>query len=477
MSHEIRADYEQQFLLPPSLEDFVPADHPARFIREFVDSLDLRALGFRVRDVEEGRPNYSADLLLKVWLYGYFEGIRSTRRLEKACMQQVGFLWLTGMHYPDHNTLWRFYRDNRLVLKVLLTQAVRVAARGGLVGMVLNAVDGTRVMADVCKKRALHKDRLEEVLKKLDECIDDVCEQVESSEEQEEGREYRLPPGLSKGGNLREFVEGALKELEENETSHLSLTDKDARMMRCADKVEFAYNAQVVVDDEAGIIVAADVVQAESDNFELVEMIEQVEGNIGKAAEETLADGGYFSGEELKRADEKEYEVLVNIGKKRELMVDESTKGSEFHRMRFEYDEKRDMCVCPKGGLLRFIGEKERKGGKYRVRVYRCTEYKECPHRWRCSSNKHGRTIGISPYHNYIKKQLGKQKDPEKYELLDRRKVVVEPPIGFIKHCWGFRRWTVRGVENVRGQWYLICTAVNLRKMYRRWTKGCLQVA
>jgi transposase len=471
MSHEIRADYGKQFLFPPSLEDLVPADHPARFIREFVDSLDFKGLGFRVREAPDGRPNYAADLLLKVWLYGYFEGIRSTRTLEKACLQQLGFLWLTGMHYPDHNTLWRFYRDNRAVLKGLFTQVVRVAVKGDLVDMVLNAVDGTRVMADASKSRALHKERLEEVLKKLDECVDEVCEQVESSEEQEKGREVRLPAKLSDRGNLKEFVEDALKELKENETSHLSLTDKDARMMKCREGIEFAYNAQVVVDDKAGIIVAADVVQAESDNFELVDMLEQVEKNVGRVSEETVADGGYFSGKELKRADDNSYEVLVNIGDMKDLKVDESKEGSEFHRMKFEYDEERDVCICPRGGVLKFIAERERKGGKYKVRVYRCAEYEGCPDRWKCSSSKHGRTIGISPYHNNIKRQLEKQKDPEKQELMEKRKFIVEPTFGGIKHCWGFRRWTVRGLVNVRAQWYLICTTVNLRKMYKKWVE------
>src|SRR5262249_52701435 len=112
MAKPLAPDYGQQFLLPPALEDWVAKDDPVRFIREFVDQLNLSALGFVVPDGSEGRPPYAAGLLLKIWLYGYLHRIRSTRRLEAACREHMALLWLTGLMVPDHNSLWRFWREN-----------------------------------------------------------------------------------------------------------------------------------------------------------------------------------------------------------------------------------------------------------------------------------------------------------------------------------------------------------------------------
>src|SRR6185295_14903198 len=133
-------------------------------VREFVDQQDLKALGFKTRKAEEGRPSYSAKLLLKVWLYGYVNGTRSCRGLERSCQDQMGMLWLTGMNSPDHTTLWRFWRDNQKAIRKLFKQLLQVALSLELVGLVLHAVDGTKIQSAASSDKGLHRERLKQRL-------------------------------------------------------------------------------------------------------------------------------------------------------------------------------------------------------------------------------------------------------------------------------------------------------------------------
>ena len=178
MSKEIKPDYDTQYLFPPSVEDWVPRDHPARFIREFVDMLDLEQLGFRGHEYGKGRPHYAADLLLKVWLYGYLEGIRSTRRLEKACLENMSLIWLTGNHAPDHNTIWRFFNNHREPLRQIFRQSVKLALKADLVGLALHAVDGTKIKAKSSRLSILNRKQVERLLTDLDKSVDEMIDEV-----------------------------------------------------------------------------------------------------------------------------------------------------------------------------------------------------------------------------------------------------------------------------------------------------------
>src|SRR5215475_2922100 len=243
MSYEKYANYDQQWLFPPSLEDLLPAGHVARMVREFVVAQEMVELGFRVRIAEDGRPNYSANLQLKIWLYGYVTKNRATRGLERACMNDIGMLWLTGMQYPDHTTLWRFWRDNRKPIKKMFKQLLQVAASMELVSLVLHAVDGTKIFSQASEQEGLHREALEKKLRRLDEAIQEIMEQTERAAKH--GGECRLPEKLQQRQQLRETIQKQLKQLEEKGRDHLQPKDEDARVMKCRNAGnKFAYNAQ-----------------------------------------------------------------------------------------------------------------------------------------------------------------------------------------------------------------------------------------
>lgn len=471
MSQEIRANYDQIELLPQCLEDWVSVDHPARFIREFVDALDLAELGFEQRESEEGRPNYAADLLLKAWLYGYLARIRSTRELERACREHLSLVWLTGRHAPDHNTLWRFWKENRAALRQVFRAGVKVAAEQGLVGLICHAVDGTKIRVASSPQGVQHRPQLERALGRVEASIRAMEQAVEEAEAREEG-DYRLPEGLQEAQKLRQAIRTSLARMQEVKRDHLHPREPEARMMLCEGGKEIAYNAQVAVDGASQLIVAEDVVNEESDNRRLVPTLDEVKANVGEVAEATVADGGYKSSVALGEAEQKGYGVVVKWG------GDASGKRpGPYHKSRFHHQADEDVVICPRGERLEFEAVKSNRWKRFAVRGYRCRSFQQCPVRGECSRNRQGRLIEISPYDAAVAKQRAHQHDPQKQKLLKQRKIIVEPIFGVIKQDWGFRRWTVRGLENVRTQWAMLCAALNLRRMHRAWAAGKLALA
>lgn len=471
MGKQIRANYNQSYLLPPSIEDWVPLDHPARFIRDFVESLNLGTMGFRLPEAVDGRPPYSADLLLKVWLYGYMNKIRSSRKLEAACLENMSLIWLTGAHYPDHNTIWRFWAVNKKALREVFRQAVFVAAKADLVGLVLHAVDGTKIAADVSRAKLWRKKELGKLLSELDGSIDEAMKQVEQAESDEQG-DYHLPEDIQDAGKRREKIKEALAELEKINQDYLHPHDSDARMMKKADGKGMGFNAQIVVDEQSGLIVAEEVVNEQGDNGQLVPMVKAVEGNLGATAGETVADAGYYAPGQLAEAEQKGLSVMVSMFEEK----DKRWSKGEFQKSNFAYDKKIDTYICPMGKKLRYEKTKRDRYNRYWLRVYRCHSQDDCPRRWECSRVKCGRVIERGEYEWAVERQQVKQRDAVKRELLRKRKSIVELVFAHIKEHQGFRRFSVRGLENVKTQWAMMCTTFNLRKLYNLWATGALVI-
>lgn len=464
MSEPIAPDYGQQFLLPPALEDWVRADHPARFIREFVDQLDLGRLGFVIPSASQGRPPYAPSLLLKIWLYGYFHRIRSTRKLEAACGDLMPLIWLTGLIAPDHNSLWRFWRDNKKALRQIFKQTVGVAAQTGAVGLVLQAVDGTKIEAVASGYSGWSKKYMEKLLTQLDAVLDQTESEVagqHAQEEEEQKPGYKLPATLSERQALREEIQKGLEQLKGDGREYYHPKEPEARRMKVNGKTtRFGYNAQAVADEKEGIVVACEITREENDQGALVPMIEQTREHLGAATTQTLADTGYGSGSDLQAAREAEMKVLAPP------KDGSSSKDNPYASRNFEYDPREQSVRCPQGKLLDHEGQTTKRGAQ--VQRYRC-HHRDCPVRDQCTKDPKGRMIEVWPHTPVVQEMRARLKDPQQLEVWQKRGQIIERPFGQIKQHDGFRRWTVWGLEGVKTQWSMICATLNLRVLYRRW--------
>src|SRR6187549_2994588 len=229
MARAIAPDYGQQFLLPLALEDWVPADHPVRFLREFVDALDLAALGFEMPTELEGRPPYHPSLLLKIWLYGYYHRIRATRKLEIACGEVLPLAWLTGTIQPDHNSLWRFWDANKQPLREVFKQTVKVAVRTGAVGLALQALDGTKIEAAASGYSGRSKEKMEKLLAALDRAADENELKVVEANQTPEVEGPELPAGMAQRQALREQIQQGLAQLALDGRNHYHPVEPEAR--------------------------------------------------------------------------------------------------------------------------------------------------------------------------------------------------------------------------------------------------------
>lgn len=455
-------DYGQQFLLPPALEDWVPADHPARFLREFVDQLDLKKMAFVVPDGLDGRPPYAPSLLLKIWLFGYFHRIRSTRKLEAACREQMSLIWLTGMITPDHNSLWRFWKLNKKALRNVFKQTVQIAVSNGCVGFVVQALDGTKIEAAASGYSGWSKGYMVKVLRVLDSALDDTEKKVEeeNSDDDDDERGYRLPGELSEREALRDKIKKGLEQLAKDGREHYHPVEPEARRMKVGNTSRFAYNAQAVADQKEGIIVACENTREENDISHLVPMLEQAKENTGGAEQAplTLADTGYSAGADLKAAQDKGFDVLAPT-------ID-GNKDNPYALQYFVYDPDERTVTCPRGEQLHHQGP-TRKYGYVRER-YRCTK-QECPVRTQCSDAVKGRTIDIWPF------SIATQQMRKRFELTGnkerwrQRGQIIELRFSHIKQHDAFRRWTVWGLEGVKTQWSMLCATSNLRILYKGW--------
>ena len=468
-------DREQMWLLPPSLDELLPQDHAARFVAEIVDGLneeDRSELDVDIDGDCMGAPAYHPRALLSVWLYGFMSGVRSRRRLETACRDQIPYLGLTGWQHPDHNTLWRFYKGHRQSMRKLFERTVRTAVNLDLVDLAVQAVDGTKVFSSASLNRSYDAEGLRGLLERLERAIADLEAQNETGEE---AASTRLPEELANKKVLRERVRLAMAELASEERhSRINLTDPEARVMKGRHGgIVAGYNAQAMVsatrteEGTSGMLVtAADVVDEVNDNALLTPMMEQAEETTGAKSQMTLADAGYFAASHLTECDRRGQQVVVSEARQRFLK-------EPYHKDRFTYNEYNDCFTCPQGQTLAFVRIQHVNG--IPLRLYRAAGAvcQACPALSACTKAKEiGRSLAVGPHDEALRSHRAWMSTAAAKEGHRLRKQLVEPVFGIIKEQQGARRFLLRGLANVTAEWTLLVTAFNLRTFWKVWSSS-----
>ena len=471
---------EQTWLFPPTLEELVPADHSARYVAAFVDALDRAAwceLGIAPAGAARGAAAYHPRALLGAWLSGFMSGRRSSRPLERACRDELPYLWLTGWQRPDHNTLWRFYEAHRPAMRALLKRTVRTAVEVGLVDLAVRAVDGTRIAGSAARERTLDAAGLEQLLAKAEAAIADLEAQNAGGDDPPPPR---LPRRLARLRALREQGQGALERVAAADgPERMNLTDPDATLQKGRNGGWLVgYNAQAMVaglvperpDDPTApgglLIVAADVTPDRDDHGPLLPLLDQAEATTETPLAQVLADGGYHSTANLVGCATRAAPVPV-------LMPDPQAPrpAQADHKDRFVYDAEADAYTCPQGQSLTFHGTVARGKGKPPDRKYRASKAAcaACPVRAHgTTSTTKGRSISISPDDATLRAHRARMATDDARAAYRRRKTLPEPAFGILKEQLGARRFLLRGLANVRAEWALLATAFNLRTLARR---------
>lgn len=479
---------EQISFIGYSLDDFVSRDAKCRFIVRLVSELDLQSLYDQYS--EQGNDAFDPEVMLATWFFAYSEGVTSTRKLEERCQRDLHYIYISANLHPDHSSLSRFRKRHLSMIPEYFIQIVRRASEKGLMDIKKIAIDGTKIQASGSPKRS--KDS-ESLARHLSAIRKDIAEYMQNCDEWDENEDKsgleEVRERLSRLQKLektlieRQEQLGKRKEAlkaEHRDNHKINITEPDAAMM---DKVNGkkkvpAYNAQISIDTETQIICANDVVQDRNDQNQFSKQHERIEDVLGADPErEYIADAGYHCLAQLEYIEEKQVDAIIADphpetrarSGQAETKPQEESEGlkEKFIRSDFTFDEEGDFYECPAGERLHF--ERRYHRSEWHGRTYRAEHCGKCLLKHQClpGNNKSAvRRIHRDDRETYAEKMFDKLQSERARERLRIRSRTVEPAIGNMKENLGFRRFRLRGLDQVRGEFNLMCIAHNINKMY-----------
>jgi transposase len=473
---------DQGSLLPARVEDYIEPDNPVRAIESYVCALDLAKLGLRhaKRVVGAGQPPYDPADLLKLYLYGYINQVRSSRRLEREACRNLELIWLLKSLRPGYRTIANFRKENWEALKAVNRGFVLLVRELGLVGGAVVAIDGSFFHGDASKASIFTRRRLAEQIARLDLEIEaygrsiednDAAEATEPTKDRTDGPDAG---GGGDGGDIgakvsalmakRSRAQTDLDRLEATGETQLSLTDPDARLLVKSGQGVAGYNVQAVVDDKHKLIVASEVVNDSSDVNQLHAMAKAATEALEAENLQVLADAGYYSSAELKACEDDgivAYVPPVEGNGKVE-------KQGRFSLKNFSYESAADAYRCPAGELLRPTkGRFTNTSGRVEIRYFGSKAIcGACPLKARCLAPKAAyRSIARWEHEDVIERHRARMQGADAVELMRRRSAIVEHPFGTLKCRAGYRHFLLRGFDKVRGEWSLMALCYNFTRV------------
>jgi transposase len=461
MTHIAGHDRSQTLLLPESLDQYVGKDNPVRFIDAFVDGLDLTAAGFiRVQPKMTGRPGYAPKDLLKLYIYGYLNRVRSSRRLEAETHRNIELIWLLRHLKPDFKTIADFRRINHKAFRPVFRQFVLLCRQLDLFGRELIAVDGTRIKAVNNKDRNFTHASLTQFIKLADAKLEDYLQRLDQSDADEAkttgSRVKNLAEKIAAIRERRTRCKDMLEQLERTGEDQISLTDPDSRAMAAHTRVAVGYNAQIAVDVKHKLIVEQQVTNQVVDMGQLTQTAEPAKETLGVETIDVVADKGYFKIEDIEACEKAGMVPYVP-----RPQHGPSVKAGLFRKDEFQYDAATDSYVCPAGQRLHPYSSSLLRGLK-KINYVNKLACDDCSIRSRCTAGKF-RTVSRLENEAVLDRMAARL--AKRPGVLDRRRETVEHPFGTIKQWMNQGAFLMRGLEKVRGEFSLTALAYNLRRV------------
>ena len=494
---------KEQLLFPASVGDYLPKDHLAHVVDEAVDEIDLTPYYKKISDV--GNPAYHPALMVKILFYGYATKTYSSRKIEEKTHTDVAFIYLAGMQKPDFKTISEFRRRNIEELNNSFVDIVQICHRLGMTKLGKISLDSKVMKANASATRTQDEKQLIKERKVIEKAIKEYLEkanQIDEEEDKKYGPDKRgneLPEDIrdkekriKKMRKIIEQIKQAQEKLKSSNKQQINLTDPDAQFQKDKDKVIPGYRAHIAVDSKQQVIVANDVTTEQSDQPELIPMIDKVIENIDKIKEQTnsiipsentsdkrlpddepekdkikiITDSGYSSGNNLSELEKEKYKERIDLYIPDQIYQakERGNKNSPFDKDEFIYDETSDEFICPEGNKLHYIGNTTGRGEQI-VRVYHCNDCRSCKYFGQCTTSPKGRRIKVSENEHLIKKMREKLSTDEGKKIYSIRKITAEPVLGNLSQNLGFREFLLRGKQKVKCEFSLMCTAHNLLKI------------